>query len=201
MNSIEVFFLSNNFSWVAAKLLPYVFFLILGLLLSLLVVWRLKFKGHVRVLFLISVPLVSLSLYFAFYPIYQGDFSHEKKSLNRDYTMNEFKENRLIVLSLPGCSYCLESMECLKIMKQRHPEIIIEYKVCHGDSSGIQWFQNKGKGDFVYSLAKDVEMTSKLAQGVYPTYVLSEKSKVTVWSIEQFSVLAMDDLEELLSNK
>jgi len=201
MNSIEGFFLANNFSWVAAKLGPYVYFLVLGLLFGLLVVWKLKFKGHVRILFLISIPIVSLSLYFAFYPIYLGDFSNERKCLNRDSSMSEFKENRLIVLSLPGCPYCLESMERMRIVKQRHPSVTIEYKVCHGDSSALRWFQKKGKNDFEYSLASDVKMTSKLAAGLYPTYVLSNKSILKVWSVEQFGMSAIDEVEETLSKQ
>ncbi len=207
MNSIEVFFLSNNFSWVAAKLGPYVYFLVLGLLFSLLVVWKLKFKGHVRILFLISLPLVMFSLYFSFYPIFQGDFSNEKKVFKRNESMIELKENRLIILSLPGCPYCLESMERMRIVKQRHPEITIEYKVCHGDSSAIRWFQNlygeryKGKNDFDYSLASDVKMTSKLAAGLYPTYILTNKSSLKVWSVEQFGMSAIDEVEEVLSKE
>lgn len=207
MNSIEVFFLSNNFSWVAAKLGPYVYFLVLGLLFSLLVVWKLKFKGHVRILFLISLPLVMFSLYFSFYPIFQGDFSKEKKVFKRNESMIELKENRLIILSLPGCPYCLESMERMRIVKQRHPEITIEYKVCHGDSSAIRWFQNlygeryKGKNDFDYSLASDVKMTSKLAAGLYPTYILTNKSSLKVWSVEQFGMSAIDEVEEVLSKE
>jgi hypothetical protein len=201
MNSIEVFFLSNNFSWVAAKLGPYVYFLVLGLLFSLLVIWKFKFKGHVRILFLISLPLVTLSLYFSFYPIFQGDFSNEKVVFPRNASMIELKENRLIVLSLPGCPYCLESMERMRIVKQRHPEITIEYKVCHGDSSAIRWFQNKGKNDFEYSLASDVKMTSKLAAGLYPTYVLTNTYSLTVWSVEQFGMTAIDEVEEVLTKK
>jgi len=201
MNSIEVFFLSNNFSWVTSKLGPYGYFLVLGLLFSLLVIWKFKFKGHVRILFLISLPLVTLSLYFSFYPIFQGDFSNEKVVFPRNASMIELKENRLIVLSLPGCPYCLESMERMRIVKQRHPEITIEYKVCHGDSSAIRWFQNKGKNDFEYSLASDVKMTSKLAAGLYPTYVLTNTSSLTVWSVEQFGMTAIDEVEEVLTKK
>lgn len=201
MNSIETFFLSNNFSWVAAKWGPYVYFLVLGLLFSLLVVWKFKFKGHIRILFLISIPLVTLSLYFSFYPIFQGDFSNEKVVFPRNASMIELKENRLIVLSLPGCPYCLESMERMRMVKQRHPEITIEYKVCHGDSSAIRWFKNKGKNDFDYSLASDVKMTSKLAAGLYPTYVLTNRSSLTVWSVEQFGMAAIDEVEEELTKK
>jgi hypothetical protein len=201
MNSIEVFFLSNNFSWVTARLGPYACFLVLGLLISFLVVWKFKFKGHVRILFLISIPIVTLSLYFSFYPIFQGDFNNEKVVFLRNESMVELKENRLYVLSLPGCPYCLESMERMRIVKQRHPEITIEYKVCHGDSSAIRWFQNKGKNDFDYSLASDVKMTSRLAAGLYPTYVLTNKSNLTVWSVEQFGMLAIDKVEEVLTKK
>ena len=201
MNSIEGFFLANNFSWVAAKLGPYVCFVVLGLLFGLLVVWKLKFKGHVRILFLISIPIVSLSLYFAFYPIYQGDFSNENQRIMRDNKMGELKLNRLVVLSLPGCPYCLESMERMRIVKQRHPSVTIEYKVCHGDSASLKWFKKYGKNDFEYSLATNVDMTSKLAQGLYPTYVLSRKSYLIVWSVEQFGMSAIDEVEETLSKQ
>ena len=207
MNSLESFFLLNDFSWVASRLIPYVLFLLIGLLCSLLIVWKFKFIDHIRILFLISFPLVTLSLYFSFYPIFQGDFSNEKVIFPRNESMVELKENRLIVLSLPGCPYCLESMERMRIVKQRHPEITIEYKVCHGDSSAIRWFQNmygeryKGKNDFNFSLASDTKMTSKLAAGLYPAYVLTNRSSLTVWSVEQFGMSAIDDVEEVLSKK
>ncbi len=113
--------------------------------------------------------------------------------------MEELKTNRLVILSLPGCPYCLESMERMRIVKQRHPNLIIEYKVCHGDSASIQWFEKYGKKDFDYSIASNVEMTSKLAQGLYPTYVLPNKTFLKVWSVEQFGMSAIDEVEETLS--
>jgi thioredoxin-related protein len=201
MNSLETFFLSCDFSWVASRLFPYALFLLIGLLCSLLVVWRFKFIGHIRILFLISLPLVFVSFYFSFYPIYQGDFANDQSVFQRNRSMLELKENRLIVLSLPGCPYCLESMERMRMVKQRHPEITIEYKVCHGDSSAIRWFKNKGKNDFDYSLASDVKMTSKLAQGLYPTYVMTNQSILRVWSVEQFGMAALDEVEEILNKK
>ena len=199
MNSFEVYFLSNGFSWCSSRLFPYLAFVVLGLLFAFLLVWILRIKGHVKALFLVSIPLVVLSFYFAMFPIYQGDFSNENQQIKRDYKMGELKLNRLVVLSLPGCPYCLESMERMRIVKQRHPSITIEYKVCHGDSASLLWFKKYGKKDFVYSLATNVDMTSKLAQGLYPTYVLSRKSYLIVWSVEQFGMSGIDEVEASLS--
>jgi hypothetical protein len=199
MNSFELFFLSNDFSWVAARLIPYALFLLFGLLVSAIIVRKFHFKGHVRVLFLLSIPLVSLSVYFAIFPIYQGDFSNASQQFARSAQMKELKTNRLIILSLPGCPYCIESMERMRIVKQRHPNMTIEYKVCHGDSASLLWFKKYGKKEFEYSLASNIKMTSKLAQGLYPSYVLPNKSFLKVWSVEQFGLSAIDEVEESLS--
>jgi hypothetical protein len=199
MNSFEVYFLNNGFSWVAARALPYLFCVLLGLLIAYLLVRIFRFKGHVKLLYIISIPLVLLSLYFAIFPIYEGDFSNENQRFKRNTKMVELSTNRLVILSLPGCPYCLESMERMRIVKQRHPNISIEYKVCHGDSTSLRWFKKYGKKDFDYSIASNVDMTSKLAQGLYPTYVLSTKSFLKVWTVEQFGMSAMDEVEETLS--
>jgi hypothetical protein len=199
MNPFEVYFLSNGFSWVSARLFPYFSCVLLGVLLAYLLVKIFRFKGHVKLLYIISIPLVFLSVYFAIYPIYQGDFSHASQKFKRNAQMKELKTNRLVILSLPGCPYCLESMERMRIVKQRHPNITIEYKVCHGDSASLLWFKKYGKNDFDYSIASNVEMTSKLAQGLYPCYVLPNKSFLKVWSVEQFGMSAIDEVEESLS--
>jgi hypothetical protein len=44
-------------------------------------------------------------------------------------------------------------------------------------------------------------MTSKLAAGLYPAYVLTNRSSLTVWSVEQFGMSAIDEVEEVLSKK
>jgi hypothetical protein len=199
MNSFEVYFLSNGFSWCSSRLFPYLTVVVFGALIAFLLVRMFRLKAHVKLLFVVSVPLVVLSFYFAMFPIYQGDFSNDKQGIRRNAEMDELKSNRLVVLSLPGCPYCLESMERMRIVKQRHPNITIEYKVCHGDSASLIWFEKYGKNDFVYSLASNSEMTSKLAQGLYPTYVLPNKSFVKVWSVEQFGMSAIDEVEESLS--
>ncbi len=199
MNSFEVYFLSNGFSWCSSRLLPYLAFVVFGLLLAFLLAWILRFKGHVKVLFVVSIPLVVLSFYFALFPIYQGDFSKNHERIRRNAEMEELKSKRLVVLSLPGCPYCLESMERMRMVKQRHPNMTIEYKVCHGDSASLKWFEKYGKNDFVYSLASNSDMTSKLARGLYPTFVLPNKSFLKVWSVDQFGMSAIDEVEETLS--
>ena len=199
MNAFEVYFLSNGFSWVSARLLPFLSCLLLGLFIACLLVRIFRFNGHVKLLYIISIPLVFLSVYFAIFPIYQGDFSNASQKFTRNAQMKELKTNRLVILSLPGCPYCLESMERMHVVKQRHPNITIEYKVCHGDSASLEWFKQHGKNDFDYSIASNLEMTSKLALGLYPTYVLPNKSFVKVWSVEQFGMLAIDEVEESLS--
>lgn len=199
MNPFETYFLSNGFSWVSARLFPFFTCVALGLLVAYFLVKIFRFKGHVRLLYFISIPLVFLSIYFAIFPIYQGDFTNASQQFKRNAQMEELETNRLVILSLPGCPYCLESMERMRIVKKRHPNITIEYKVCHGDSASLHWFEKYGKKDFDYSIASNVEMTSKLAQGLYPTYVLPNKTFLKVWSVEQFGMSAIDEVEETLS--
>lgn len=200
MGTIEKLFLDTGLSWTMSKILPYVFSILLGLFFCLLLrkriskrkkIWR--FFANLVLLFL---PFV---IYFSLSPIYSGDFSNNFSSIKRSKETREVNENSLYVISIPGCPYCFESIEQLKLLKERNPSLKITFKVCTKDQEHLNWYKNEaGDAINVVSSHSPKDMV-KLAKGRFPTFVLSKKgSDLKTWNNNSFGVRAMDYIEESL---
>ena len=85
----------------------------------------------------------------------------------------------------------------MKKIKQREPNISIEYIVCSSDTLAKEWYDNEGDGIIDVRLAKDIESMSRLAKGRYPTFVLVDDSgELKTWSNDSFGVVAIDEVEK-----
>lgn len=202
MNTIETLFLNLNLSWFLSKLLPYILFPILGFLLGLAMnrFFRVKKKGMKIILSSISMIAV-FAAYFAYSPIYQGDFSNGSKEVKLQNTTSEISPDKLTVITIPNCPYCYEAIDKMLILKKRNPSIEIEYRICSSDSSSLQWYAEKGQGTINVVLAKEPKALSKLANHAFPTFVINDNNqKMIVWTNSDFGVLALDEVEAKLSN-
>ena len=136
MNAIETFFLHSNFSWFLSKLLPYILFPIFGLIVAMFTVKFFSVQSKIkRIAFYFLLPIASFGAYFAFSPIYQGDFSNRATEIDFKKSFKEIKPNKLTVLSIPNCPFCYAAMDKMLLLKERNPSILIEFKVC---SSAVQ---------------------------------------------------------------
>lgn len=197
---IEQTFIDSGFSFTASKLIPYLITILIGLILVFLVRNRIRFKFRIinilLKLFIIAIPFI---IYFAFYPIYQGDFTNGAERVKRTESTAEISGEKLVVIAIPGCQYCEGAMNTVKLLKNRNPTLEIEYIVCSSDSSAIQNYIELGEGQITVSLAKNGQAMSKLAKGRYPTFVLSEENlPLTRWSNDGFGVRALDQVESLV---
>src|SRR5690606_40035707 len=131
-----------GFSFTLAKLIPYILSLILGLLIVLFMRKRLRFKSKVlNSLVRIIAFAIPFGVYFAIWPIYEGDFANGGSQVARSVDNEEISGDRLVVISIPYCPYCKEAMERMKVLKERNPEMTIEYVVCSSDSSTLDFYQ------------------------------------------------------------
>lgn len=201
MNSIELFLLDIGLSWTISKLLPYLIAIAIGLILINLL------KKHIRdsktiVKWFLRVTLFFFPFggYFIYSPIYEGDFSNNYVSVKKEAKYNELTGKKFVVISMPGCSYCFESIDRMKKLLDRIPQAEIEYIVClSSDSLSTEWYQNKAGDNIIVRLAKDSDALTQLAEGTFPTFVLvNNESPLTKWSNDSFGVLAMDNVEEFL---
>lgn len=199
MNSIENVLLDLGLSWTISKLLPYLIAIVLGIVL--VYVFRIKIKSCTPIvkwslrIGLIVLPFVA---YFIYAPIYEGDFSNgaEKRAMDTKYA--ELTGEKLVIIALPNCPFCLEAMERLKKLKKRVPSAALEYVLCNADSSNIGWYKENAGNGINVRLATDSKAMSQLAEGKFPTFVLVGESNLKIWPNNSFGVLAMDELEKLL---
>lgn len=203
MSAFEQFFLDMGFSWTMSKLLPYVITVLLGLIL--IYVFRKAFKKNKLVKWVMRLVLLVLPFgaYFAYCPIYQGDFSNNSISVERSASNAELNGKKLYVLSIPGCPFCYQAIDKLKALKDRVPSVEIEYVVCTSDSSmraegsALNWYQEKGGEAINVRFSDSTLALSKIAEFRYPSFVLSQGDKraLTKWSNDNFGVGAMDEVE------
>ena len=197
---IEDFFQRIGISWTLSKSLPYLFLVLFGTIIALLISKKVVTKNMKRILFLLILPLPFI-IGFALHPIYEGDFSKNGVELiASDYQENTIEEG-LMVITIPNCPYCYESIAKIKKLALRNPKLKIEYIVCSSDSNDILTYQAEIEGLFNIHLAKNKKKLAKIADLSFPAFVQVKNNKqVYKWSNSQFGVRAMDVIEDCVSN-
>ena len=200
MSLIEALLLDLGFSWFWSKLFPYVLFPLIGLGLGL---FLLRFIKHKTVLFksliLLIFPCTMFLLYFAFAPIYQGDFDKQKES----YTLKEMGVNmppkQLTVASIPGCPFCFEAMDKLLVLKKRNPDLHIVYEVITKSEKDLEWYRKKGGDNILVQQAANPQVLSKLSKTGFPTFILTNgRGELFCWSNRHFGCRALDEIESIV---
>lgn len=192
-NSLESFLLQIGFSWTAAKFTPYVLTLVLGYL-----VFRLISKFQIKTWLKLSLMALGFCLpfltYFAFYPIYEADLKAKTfKPLQTGMELPKVKT--LVIVILPGCPYCIETIELSKKMVELNPKIKIQYLLASEDQEGFQYFSKRLPSTIGVKMAQNSMLCMLMAQGEFPSYFLVAKGKVkTAWHNSQFGVRALDQI-------
>ena len=85
---MEDFLLNLGFSWTLSKVLSYILFLIVGIILFLM--FRKRVRSRVGKMLLSLIIVVPFAIYFAINPIYEGDFSNDVKVMKSDSSSFKF---------------------------------------------------------------------------------------------------------------
>lgn len=196
--AIQDFFLQTGFSWTISKLSSYLLLGVSGLLLA----WQL-----IRVL-VTTVPnnilRITLALFtgiggfaigFAFNPIYEGDFSSEGTTIRQSRSM--FNPSiKLVMIALPDCPYCHESVDVLNKLQQRNPGLRIEIQVCTAFPEKLTGFMVEADNRILIQSAKNISELADLAHDKFPTFLLIKQGKPYYsWSNDQFGTGARDRIE------
>ena len=194
MNSVENFLLDLGFSWTLSRLLPYIVFPLIGLL-----IWWLirKWMPNLGVKLLLAVLLVAgtFTIYFISNPIYEGDFANKAEDVAVIPELKKEKQT-LVVVTIPGCPFCMESIDRMKAFKKRNPAIAIEYRVCSSDSNAVAAYEEAAKDAFPIVLATDKDALAKTAGLRFPAYVLTDGKTARRWANNDFGVAALDEVED-----
>jgi hypothetical protein len=194
--SFESSLLDSGFSWTMSKLLPYLTLAIGGILMAYSFIKGFKIKSRILKLIaglvLFAAPF---AIGFALHPIFDGDFSSEGTEV-KESTVKVDAKYDLLIVTIPDCPFCLESITRLKLIKKRNPTIKMLFSVCSEDEQKLNLYRGLIAGDFDIALAKDIEASVKLAEGHFPTFVQLKKGLPSYkWSNDQFGAGAIDELE------
>ena len=193
---MENFLLNIGLSFTVSKLISYLLFVVIGILLAFLFFKKSKNKRISKIpkliigLVLFVAPFL---IYFAIHPIYQGDFSNNSYSI--DSKVDFPKKKQLTIIALANCPYCIQSIETSKLLKKKNPAISIEYWVLSTDLKDKTKYQKLlGKTAKVKLKGRNADELAIIARGSYPTFVLSDKYKaIKAWNNDSFGVMAMDE--------
>lgn len=192
MGSIEHLFQNLGASYTLAKIAGYAVPVLIGFIAWLILKRFLVMRILKIISFIVLVPGV-FGLVFMLNPIYEGDFSNNARIVAAS---GELKADspRLVVITIPGCPFCMESISRMKAFKEAHPEVNIEYLVCSKDQSAPEPYQAAAGDTFQVHLAKDPQGMAKVAGETFPTFVLNKSGELQVWSNDSFGAGALDEV-------
>jgi hypothetical protein len=199
-SQIEQSCLSMRVSWTLSKAIPYCLLVILGILLAIAfnkTKIKNKFLKFSLTFLLLAAPF---GIGFIIHPIYEGDFSLIGSEMNETSLLKEFKNTDLAVITIPGCPYCMASIEKLKLIKKRNPSIRIHFIVCSDNKNDLKPYISEAKNELSVMLSSNIDFTAKIADHRFPTFIQIKGNRaVYKWSNDQFGVRAIDQLESELN--
>lgn len=202
MNNLEILLAHTGFSWTLSKVIPFVLSIMIGLFFSIIFFRRIELLKKFKFIFSFLIFLFPVSLYFAFSPIYKGDFSNDFYS---PQLKTEFPSSKkLSVYVLPSCPFCIQATSTLIALMQKNEHINLEIDVLCSNAKEAGKYLNlmKGNGlvkvriDYPSNLVRHKDLLI-LTEGQFPTYILSENKKVVkAWHNDTFGVSAMDEIDQ-----
>jgi thioredoxin-related protein len=192
----EMGLLNNGFSWTMSKLLPYLTLAIGGIFIAYTFAKGFKIKSKILKISIVVLLFVApFSLGFAFNPIYEGDFSSNGTVVKESKVAIDPKYD-LMVITIPGCPYCMESIGRLQLIKKRNPSVHILFSVCTSVKEDLNLYRELIHGDFDLAMAENPKESAGLAGHAFPTFVQLKKGLPTYkWSNDQFGAGAIDEFE------
>ena len=199
MNSLEYFFLDLGLSWTYSKLIPYVLAILFGAGFSWFLLVKIKKQSWLKFSSVIGSFVLPFIIYFTFFPIYEGDFSNLGVLSNSTIPFPQKKT--LTVVVLPNCPFCYQSIRLMKKLKERKPEITIQYWISTSDTLSRDTKIFKVIPDYFTTFQKyNKAEISKLVQDTYPCFILSKEGKsLKQWNNNHFGVSALDEIERFFN--
>lgn len=192
-NTLESYLSQIGFCWTAAKFIPYTLCLVVGYLL---------FKAFSKVAFRSWLRYVAMAIgfclpflvYFAFYPIYSADIqSKTYKPILVEPKLP--KQATLFIVILPGCPYCMETIELSKQMLQKNTKTNIQYVLTSEDQEGYWYFRKRLPKQIGVQIPANPGIWMLTAAGEFPSYLLVKNQKVVkAWHNTDFGVNALDQI-------
>lgn len=191
---IEQKLFQSGYSWTFTKLFPYILCLFFA---TLVLVSSLRFFKRRVLGIIVGVTLFStiVGVDFGLNIIYQGDFANNSVSVSSNNP--QIKKNALTVITIPGCDYCHGSIEMLKVLKTRNPNLEINFLVCSSDTASLEQYIQPIDNQFDLALLEDLEELNHLGVHSFPTFIFTDKNgKKSLWTNDTFGAPAKDFVEK-----
>lgn len=174
------------------KLLPYILSVVGGIFLSLVFsITRFKKVKYI-------VWVLPFAIYFIFQPIYEGDFSNDHREYPTNKLPLEIEKDQLIVVVIPGCPFCYNSIQTMKEFQARNSKLRVHYIVCSTDQTSILDYKKEINGAFSIENTKAPKKWAKILRGRFPSFVYVAVKNSKIWSNDGFGVRAKDAIESSL---
>lgn len=154
-------------SWMYAKILPYIFFFLLGVVCFFFIRKRLNSKVLKWSSAIILVPFV---VYFLFDSTYERDFTNNYKVRSDVSDVMSLSEVQLTIIATPGYTLCMESIEMLKKMKER---TIRQFISSYSDySSSLRPYSDEANRWTKINQVTDIELFENISRPHFPELYL-----------------------------
>jgi hypothetical protein len=196
MNGIENGLVNVGLSWQMSKLLPYIVALLIGVLGWFLVRKNIPGKGMKR-LFLLIFVLVPFFGYFIYSPIYEGDFSCQPTNHGLTQELKALKRNELVVLAIPDCPFCYESITYANQLMKRNPKLKITYIVLSHQPNAAENYRKIADPLIQFKLGIHLSELTDVASTGFPTFVIQQNGQLKTWGFSNVGPAVLDYLESL----
>lgn len=181
-------------SWTRSQLIPYLLCWTNALLVLVFALNTFKSK---LISALVGLLLMTGIVGVDFYQnkIYQGDFSKNSVEIQSDNS--QLKKGVLTAITIPGCPHCHTSVEVLKAMKKRQPELKIQFLVCSADSTSLEEYVQPINGAFDLALFENLDDLNQLGITGFPSFIYTDaQGNKQRWSNDNFGAPARDFIEK-----
>lgn len=148
----------------------------------------------VRRLIGLTALLGGCGIAFAFNPIYDGDFNHTYREVVLKGNNEDTFQPGLTMLVLPGCPFCYDRLEEMKVMKNIYPDLPIYVLVINEDTLARDSYQKSAGENIEVGFFPNDLIPILQIQG-YPSIYFTSKDKtqpIINWSNQGFGSAAWD---------
>lgn len=192
--STKEFLLDCGFSWSLAFLVPYLLLFACGFFLMFSFQPLLKkFAFWVQLGIRATLFLAPFGIGFAANPIYEGDVFGQSKTVVNIYP--QFQNYDLVLLTIPECKYCHETIRQMNRLQQRNGRMRILYVVCSSNRAEVGPYRQKLNPKIDVQLATDLNQMTSLAGGSFPVYLHIQGKQLQWYDNNNFGTRALDRLE------
>lgn len=134
-------------------------------------------------------------VYFIVNPIYAGDFDASSSVKEIPNELSKYNNNTLVVVTIPNCPFCYQSVYLCNQLKERNPKLNIVYIVTTTNPAGADVYKEIAVKGIQFKLAESLEDMAKLSDTSFPSFVLLKDGKAEKWSNNNIGPATLDYIE------